>query len=177
MPRALLAMLACCALPAAALEQPQWPPPAATVERMRTLQEAIRSPDSTAAQREAAREELSGLLKSPAGQARGRTAGEKPARAAIDPFPSVVQPTQITTSKPPPAEGVARLEVTAPPRPVEIPHTGIVIEPGKPVVVDPRTGSMLSPIPGGAVDARSGQVLHAIPGGYIDPRTGRVVPH
>ena len=164
MARALLAMLACCALPAFALEQAQWPPPKETVERMRALQDTMRSPDITAAQREAAREELSSLLKSPAGQSRGRTPDEKPARApraAIDPFPSVVRPVDITPAPGAlaPAEGVARLEVTAPPRPVVIPQTGIVIEPGKPVAIDTRTGN----------------ALHAIPGGYIDPRTGQVV--
>ena len=161
--RALPWCVACIALSAAALETPQWPPPTRTVERMRVLQESIRNPESTPAQREAAREELSGLLKSPAGQARGRTADEKPARparAAIDPFPAVVRPTEIATVRPPPAEGVARLEVTAPPKPVVIPETGIVLTPGRPVTVDPRTGG----------------VLHEIPGGYIDPRTGQVVP-
>ena len=161
--RAIACCAMCIALPVAAVETPQWPPPAQTVERMRALQESIRNPEATPAQREAAREELSGLLKSPAGQARGRTPDEKPARparAAIDPLPSMVRPTEITTVRPPPAEGVARLEVTAPPRPVVIPETGIVLTPGKPVTVDPRTGG----------------VLHEIPGGYIDPRTGQVVP-
>ena len=159
----LLGALACAALPAAALEEAQWPPPAATVERMRSLQEALRDPQSTPAEREAAREELSGLLKSPAGQARGRSPGEKPARparAAIDPFPSVVRPTEIHTIKPPPAEGVAQLEVIAPPKPI----------------VNPHTGSMLVPTPRFAIDARTGSVLHEIPGGYVDPRTGQVVP-
>lgn len=161
----LLALLCFAALPAGALDKPQWPPPAQTLERMRVLQESLRSQDLTPAQREATREELSGLLKSPAGQARGRTADEKPARparaAVNDPPPTpLVRPTETATVRPPPAEGVARLEVIAPPKPVVVPETGIVITPGRPVTVDPRTGG----------------VLHEVPGGYIDPRTGQLVP-
>ena len=144
----------------------QWPPSAETAERMRLLQERLRNAEVSPAQREAAREELSGLLKSPAGQARGRTADEKPARparAAVDPYPGTAPATEVTTLtpvRPPPAQGVAQLEVTAPPKPVVIPQAGIVMNPGKAVIVDPRTGG----------------VLHEIPGGYIDPRTGQVVP-
>ena len=162
---ALAAAVLALALPAAAADAPQWPPPAHTVERMRALQETLRNPEVTPAQREAAREELSGLLKSPAGQARGRMPGEKPARparaAVDDPVPTpLIRPTEITVSRPPPAEGVARLEVTAPPKPVVIPETGMVLTPGRPMTIDPRTGG----------------VLHEVPGGYIDPRTGQLVP-
>src|SRR5260221_13216775 len=73
-------------------QEPQWPPPASVEARMHELQAVLIARDSTAAQREAAREELANLRKSPAGQARGRTPGEKPPRAAIDPFPRVVKP-------------------------------------------------------------------------------------
>lgn len=161
--RAALLAIVLAAPPALALEAPQWPPPAGMLERMRELQQRMSAPEATAAQREAAREELSGLLKSPAGQARGRTPDERPARApraAIEPYPAIVRPTEITTVKPPPAEGVARLEVVDPPRPV----------------VDPRTGAVMAPLPGFTVDPRTGGVLHAIPGGFVDPRTGQVVP-
>lgn len=159
-----LALAALAALPAAALESAQWPPPEGVGQRMRELQEVLRSPEASPAQREAAREELSGLLRSPAGQARGRTPDERPARAAraaIDPYPSVVRPAHVVPASPPvPASEVARVEVVVPPKPV----------------IDPRTGSMVTPGAGGfAIDPKGG-VLHGIPGGYIDPRTGQVIP-
>jgi hypothetical protein len=127
---------------------------------MRELQLILIDRDSTAPQREAAREELSSLLKSPAGQARGRTPGEKPARAAIVPFPGVVKPAPSLVAPSLPAPGVAHVEV---------------IEPPKRLVV-PQTGAALVPTPRFAIDPRTGSVLHEIPGGYIDPRTGQVVP-
>jgi hypothetical protein len=147
---------------AMALEEAQWPPPPNMAQRMRELQHVIIDRDSTMAQREAAREELAGLLKSPAGQSRGRTPDEKPARparAAIDPFPSVVKPAERVPAPPPPS-GVARVEIVEPPRPIVIPQTGSVAIPHNDFAIDPRTGN----------------VLHGIPGGYIDPRTGQVVP-
>src|SRR5688500_4461245 len=107
-------------LPAAAVETAQWPPPPAVESRMRELQQVITARDSTPAEREVAREELSGMLKSPAGQARGRTAGEKPARparAAIDPLPTtIIAPARSMYVAPPPvpASEVARVEVTVP---------------------------------------------------------------
>lgn len=159
---AALAVAASFAGHALALETAEWPPPDAVGARMLELQQVIGSADSTPGQREAAREELAGLLKSPAGRTRGRTADEKPpraARAAIDPFPSVVRPARVAPAAPPPAGEVARVEVVVPPRPM----------------VDPRTGSTLLPNGRFAVDPRGG-VLHEIPGGYIDPRTGQVVP-
>src|SRR6266849_4599618 len=87
-----LVVLAAMATIAVAAETPQWPPPSGVEARMKELQAIIGSRDSTAAEREAARKELSGLLKSPAGQARGPTRDEKPARAAIEPLPSMVKP-------------------------------------------------------------------------------------
>ncbi len=152
--------LACAATSAFALDTPQWPPPADVEARMHELQQVIMSRDSTIAQREAAREELAGLLKSPAGKSRGRTADEKPARparAAIEPFPSVVK-REVTPM--PPTPGVARVEVIEPPKTVTIPQTGAQAVPSGGFAVDPRTGN----------------VLHGFPGGYIDPRTGQVVP-
>jgi hypothetical protein len=165
--RALLVALAgVLASPAAlALEEAQWPPPANVAERMRELQGVIMDRGSTMAQREAAREELAGLLESPAGQSRGRTPDEKPARparAAIDPFPSVVKPFERVPTPPPP-EGVARIEVIEPPKPVVVPQTGVVLQPG-------GTHQEF------AIDPRHGTVWHGIPGGYVDPRTGRVTP-
>lgn len=152
----------CGSLGAIALDEAQWPPPAGMAERMRELQLVIMDRESTMAQREAAREELARLLKSPAGQARGRMPGEKPprpARAAIEPFPSVVKPAERVPTPPPPA-GVAHVEVIEPPKPVVIPQTGAPALPSGSFAIDPRTGN----------------VLHGIPGGYIDPRTGQVVP-
>ena len=153
---ALGAVLAVLATLAAALDTPQWPPPAGVETRMRELQLIIGSRDATPAQREAARSELASLLKSPAGQAR-RARDERPARAAIDPFPSIVKPAQNPRLASPP---VANLEVVVPPKPAVVPPTGSV------------------PAPSGrfAIDPRSGAVLHEVPGGYVDPRTGQFVP-
>jgi hypothetical protein len=145
-----------------AVEAPSWPPPPNVEARMRELQLVIIDRDSTLAQREAAREELASLLKSPSGQARGRTPDERPprpARAAIEPFPSVISPA-ASRAVPLPTPGVAQVEVTEPPkRPLVVPQTGHVLIPSGRVAVDPRTGS----------------ILHEIPGGYVDPRTGQVV--
>jgi hypothetical protein len=163
--RARLALLlaAACALPAFALDAPQWPPPGDVVARMRELQQVIIDRDSSAAQREAAREELSGLLKSPAGQLRGRTADEKPprpARAAIDPYPGVVRPLEPLKTPSIAPEGVARIEVVEPPRPIAIPQAGVAAAPSGRFAIDPRTGN----------------VLHEAGAGFVDPRTGQVIP-
>ena len=129
---------------------------------MNALQDTLASLESTAAQREAAREELAGLLKSPAGQARGRSRDEKPARAAIDPFPSVVNPLPVSPpiAAAPPSAGVARLEVIEPPR----------------ILVDPRTGAAAPRTGRFAIDPRTGSILHETPAGFVDPKTGRLVP-
>ena len=148
---------------ASALETPQWPPPEGVASRMRELQLVIIDRESTLAQREAAREELSGLLKSPAGQQRGRTADEKPARparASLDPYPVVVAPVNVAPA-PPPASGVARIEITEPPRPAINPRTG--------VATTPPSGRF-------AIDPRTGAVLHEAGNGFVDPRTGQFVP-
>jgi hypothetical protein len=162
--RAAILALLVAANGAWALQDATWPPPAPVQERMRALQHVIIDPDSTAGEREAAREELGNLLKSPAGQLRGRTADEKPARparAAIIPFPSAVQP--LPPGKPivvPPAD-VARVEVIQPPKPVAIP--------GKGAAAVPADNNF-------AVDPTTGHVLHGVPGGYVDPRTGQFIP-
>lgn len=158
--RLLACLAAACITQAAALESAQWPPPAPVEARMRELQLQIIAPDSTAGQREAAREELSGLLKSPAGQARGRTPDEKPirpARAAIDPYPGVVAPLRIETV---PASEVARIEVVVPPK----------------AILNPLSGSVSAPSGRFAIDPRTGNVLHEAVVGFVDPRTGQFVP-
>ena len=157
---AALAGFALAATTAAAIETAQWPPPSGVETRMRELQGVLGSRESTPAQRESAREELSGLLKSPAGQARGRTPDEnptRPARAAIDPFPRIVKPAV----SPPvgPAPPMAHIEIVEPPKPMVLP-SGAVVTPSNRFAIDPRTGA----------------VLHEIPGGYVDPRTGQVTP-
>lgn len=156
--RAVLASLALTASIAAAVETAQWPPPSGVEARMRELQAVIGSRDATGAQREAARTELSNLLKSPAGQARS-SRDERPVRprAAIEPLPPMVKPAEGALPAPP---GVARMEVIVPPKSVVIPGTGSVATPSSRFAIDPRTGA----------------VLHEIPGGYIDPRTGQVTP-
>ncbi|HUP97804.1 MAG TPA: hypothetical protein VM073_07680 [Usitatibacter sp.] len=159
--RAALLLASAAPAVAMAVETTQWPPPEETEVRMRELQHAIIAPDSTMAQRERAREELAGLLKSPAGRAKGRTPDEKPiraARAAIEPYPSVVAPVNVAPSPPP--GGVAHIEVVEPPKPIVIPRTGAATTPSGRFAVDPRTGN----------------VLHETPGGYVDPRTGQFIP-
>lgn len=149
------------AAPAArALETATWPPPAPVQERMHELQQVIIDPASTSAQREAARGELAGLLKSPAGQSRGRTPDEKPqrpARAAIIPFPGVVQPLPAERPAPAPPSSVAHVEVVQPPKPIVLPGKGTAAVPVNNIAIDPLTG----------------HVLNAVPGGYVDPRTGQ----
>ena len=145
---------------AGAAETAQWPPAAGVEARMRELQSVLGNRDATAAQRESAREELSNLLTSPAGQARGRTPDEKPARparGAIVPLQGIVKPAENPLVAEPP---VAHVEVIVPPKPLVIPQSGAVAAPSGRFAIDPRTGA----------------VLHEIPGGYVDPRTGQVTP-
>jgi hypothetical protein len=160
--RALLAaaLLASFTTGTAALDTPSWPPPPGVESRMRELQQVIIDPASTAPERESAREELSSLLKSPAGKTRGRTRDERPARAAIDPFPSVVKPAPSLVTPAVPPAGVATVEVIEPPKRLVIPPTGVLPVPAQRFAIDPRTGAL----------------LHEIPGAYIDPRTGQIVP-
>ncbi len=122
---------------------------------MRELQLVIGSRDATPEQREAARAELSRLLKSPAGRDH-RSRDEHPARAAIDPFPPIVKPAVNPAVPLPP---VAHVEVIVPPKPV-LPPPGVALDPEGRFAIDPRTGA----------------VLHQVPGaGYVNPRTGRLV--
>jgi hypothetical protein len=148
-------MFALAALPAVALDAPQWPPPEGVAARMRELQQAMAAPEATPAQREAAREELARLLKSPAGQ-KSPHAPLAP-RAAIEPFPRIAAPLVPVA---PPPEGVARVEVVVPPRPIIVPHTGSPLVPRDDFAIDPRTG----------------RVWKETPTGYIDPVTGRFIP-
>ena len=118
--------------------------------RMQALHQTINDPKSTMDQRQAAREELANLLKSPAGQA--------PApRAAIEPFGPIVKPAINPPISTPP---VAHLEVTQPPRTTVAP-SGIAAAPAA---------------SGTAIDPRNGHVLTETPNGYIDPRTGHFIP-
>ena len=155
-----LAILALAALPAAAVETAAWPPPEGVAARMKQLQSVMADRAASAAQRDAARRELTLLLKSPAARARPGAA-DKPARAAraaIEPVPTTVIPSPNNSV---PTPGVARLEIVEPPKPV----------------LDPRMGGTLVPAPGGfALDPRTGNVLHPVPGGAVDPLTGRFVP-
>ena len=157
---AALVALALAPLAAAALDEAGWPPPPEVLGRMRDLQAKIGDPSSTKEERDAARSELSALLKAPAAGDKPDGA-RRPARAAIDPYPSVVKP--IEERMPPlPAPPTARLEVIDPPR--------------KPVI-DPVSGSVIQPAsPGIAIDPRTGRILHETPSGYVDPRSGRFIP-
>jgi hypothetical protein len=162
--RVVAAVASLAALGALAAGEAVWPPPAPTQDRMHELQAVIRSPDSTMRQREAAREELANLLKSPAGRDRETPEEQRklpPARAAIEPYPSVVRPLPPIATSVPPARGVAHLDVLPAPRPP---------------VTNPRNGAVLAPTGRFAIDPATGAVLHEVPGGYVDPRNGRFVP-
>jgi hypothetical protein len=146
-----------------AVEDTAWPPPEKVEARMHELQAAIRDPQSTPEQREAARAELANLLKSPAGQERGPTPDEKPVkppRAAIIPFPSVVKPLPPIADTVPPTPGVAHVEVLPPPVAPQVSTRGTPVAPAQDFAIDPLTG----------------RVLHPVPGGYVDPRTGQRFP-
>ena len=127
---------------------------------MHELQAMMSDPASSAAQREAARKELSGLLKSPAGQSKGPTPDEKPVhpRAAIQPFGAIVKPAPVVSV---PVPGVATVDVVVPPR----------------ITIAPQTGRAIVPSTGGtAVAPLTGHIQHETPYGYIDPRTGQFTP-
>jgi len=158
--RAAALALAFGPLTALAVETATWPPPPEVLGRMRDLQAKIADPASSKEERTDARRELERLMKSPA--APDKPDAPRPARAAIDPFPSVVKPAE-DRMPPVPAQPTARLEVIPDP-------------PRKPVI-NPATGSVIQPsAPGVAVDPRTGNLLHETPAGYVDPRTGRFVP-
>lgn len=117
---------------------------------MQALHQAINDPKSTMDQRQAAREELANLLKSPRGQAPA-------ARAAIEPIGPIVKPAVNPPISAPP---VAHVDVTQPPR--------TTVTAG---------GTTAAPASGGtAINPRNGHVLVETPSGYIDPRTGQFTP-
>lgn len=163
MSRAALAAALFLALPAAALENAGWPPQGETAQRMRELQQAIVSPGSTAAQRDAARAELGKLLMSPAARERGMPPGPRAPRAAVEPLPPSVAPARVAPPAVIPPAEVARVEVIVPAPKVVSPQTGTVVTP-------------LAPNPSFAVDPRTGGVLHPSGAGYVDPRTGQFTP-
>jgi len=148
----------------AAVESTDWPPSPETLARMRELQSKITDPVATKDEREGAKRELERLMKAPGAPERKGGDAKKPARAAIEPFPSVAKPFESRPLREPPP--TARLEVIddAPP------------PPRKPVI-DPATGRLIQPTsPGAAVDPRTGRLLQETPAGYIDPRTGPLIP-
>lgn len=143
---------------ATALAQDAPSPPRSPLEaRMQELHQAINDPQSTAAQRQGAREELANLLKSPAGQAPGPTPGEntaRPPRAATEPLAPLVKPAVNPPISSPP---VAHVDVTQPPR-TTVTAAGRAVAPAS---------------NGAAIDPRNGHVLTETPNGYVDPRTGQ----
>src|SRR4051812_17593032 len=143
------------AMPVMAAQQAQWPPPDEVATRMRELQATIGSPDATAAERDAARGELTRLLRSPT--ATGRVPHTAP-RAAVEPLAPLARPMPNPKVVTP---DVATMEVIVPPR---IPS------------LTPGTGRAVIPSTGAAVDPRTGHILHETPNGYIDPRTGQFTP-
>jgi len=145
--------------PAIALDDAAMPSPSPVQARMQELHNVINDPKSTAAERQGARGELAKMLKSPAGEAREPTPGEKPlpARAAVEPLAPAVKPAANPPISAPP---VAHVDVTQPPRTTVTP-----------------TGKAVAPaVNGVAIDPRNGHVLTETPSGYIDPRTGQFTP-
>jgi len=155
--RIAAALGACAAGCALALETTQWPPPAGVEVRMRELQAVLISRDSTMEQRNAAREELGALLRSPAAQPQPAPATKAAPRAAIEPYPRIVKPLEGGLAQPP---DIAKIEIVTPPK----------------LVVVPRSGAVATPSGSVAIDGRTGAVLHESPSGYIDPRTGAFTP-
>jgi hypothetical protein len=157
--RAITVAMFIVALPATAATT-SWPPSEAVMARMHELQGVIANPASSGEQREAARHELSDMLKSPAGAAKGATPDEKPMkapRAAIQPFGPIVKPApQVSV----PVPGVATVDVVRPPS----------------ITVAPQSGRAIVPSTGAAFDPLTGRVLQEVPNGYVDPRTGRFTP-
>ncbi|MBZ0249837.1 MAG: hypothetical protein K8F93_09280 [Burkholderiales bacterium] len=135
--------------------EPAWPLGPAAQARIEELRRVIGDAAATAAQRQAAREELVRLLMSPS--ATGKTVAPLPPRAAIEPA-SPVQPPEpsrgATLPAVTPVEPAARA-----PLPVPDGKGGTVVPQGK-TAVDPRTGTIL-------VDVGNG---------WVDPATGRFVP-
>ncbi len=152
-------LLAASPLAALALDPADWPPAPAVQKRMAELQAVIHDPGASAAEREAARNELRRLLKTRADPHPGALPGENVPRAAITPFPSVVKPAVSPVVKVP-APPVAHIDVVVPPKPLIIQNNGA------PAI----------PAPGVAIDPRTGQILHETPGGYVNPRTGEFIP-
>jgi hypothetical protein len=124
---------------------------------MRVLQATISSKEATPAEREAARRELGQMLKAPG----SAPPAKSPARAAIQPFPSIAAPSVPAPTGPPvdPAD-VAKLEVVGPSR----------------AIVNPSTGAPIMPLGSTMVDTRTGRILTETPSGYMDPVTGRLIP-
>jgi hypothetical protein len=138
-----------------AADNAPWPPPDEVATRMRELQGTLSSPDASAAEREAARAELTRLLRSPG--ATGRVPHTAP-RAAIEPIGPLVRPMPNPKAV---APDVATMEVIVPP---------------KMPAITPGTNRAVIPSTGAAVDPRTGHILHETPNGYIDPRTGQFTP-
>lgn len=157
--RTAAALISSFAFAAAAVESTRWPPRDDVAARMRELQAVISAGDSSVAQRDAARDELVKLLKSP--NAAGRAADEKPARmaprAAVEPIGPLARPAPNPLATVP---GVAKVEI---------------IEPSR-IPIAPQSGAPAIPAARAAVDPRTGHVLHETPNGYIDPRTGAFTP-
>ena len=135
--------------------EPAWPLEPAAQARIEELRRVIRDAAATAAQRQAAREELVRLLMSPS--AAGKTVAPLPPRAAIDPAPPAKAPTPPQATPPPAITPVAPPVRATPPVPDG--KGGTVMPQGK-TAVDPRTGATL-------VDVGNG---------WVDPATGRFVP-
>ena len=164
--RSILVACAAAAAIAQAADAPTWPPSPEVLARMRELQAVIANPATSKSDREKARAEIGNLMKSPAGQDR-KTPEEakKPARAAIDPYPSVVKP----------APPVARIEVVQPPPATRPADTAPRPAPDSIYPRKPPPG-VVAPSPDLAVNPRNGHLLQEIPGGWVDPRTGQFIP-
>ena len=158
---ALVALLVAAApVAAAAVDPADWPPAPAVQKRMAELQAVIRDPAASTTERDSARNALRRLLKSRVARDEvEREDRERPARAAIEPFPSVVKPAESPVVRVP-APPVAHIDVVVPPKPLIIQNNG--------------AAAIASP--GVAIDPRTGQILHETPGGYVNPRTGEFIP-
>jgi hypothetical protein len=151
--RAALLLALACAAPANGADPP-WPPTPDARARIEHLRRTLGDPAATAAERQAAREELVRLLMHPSRA--GAPVAPMPPRAAIDPSlplkpaTPALPATPVITPVAPPVRA---------PNPVPDGKGGTVAPTGK-TAVDPKTGATL-------IDTGNG---------WLDPATGRFVP-
>jgi len=132
---------------------PAWPPSAAAQERIAELRGVLFSREASPAQREAARRELSAVLRNPAAPREPVTPSIAPPRAAIAPFPAIASPLAILPSAP-----------------------AAVVVPAPRAIPAWPDAERETPASRFKVNPSGGALLVETPQGYVDPRTGHRIP-